>query len=110
MRRIPAGEIERVVIEQLRILLATPEIIVATWRAAREQDGGIAEAEVRDALIDFDPLWDELSPAEQARIVGLLVERVDIDTGGARICLRIEGLTSVMQELRLKSPDLRTAA
>jgi hypothetical protein len=26
----------------------------------------------------LDPLWDELFPAEQARIVALLVERVDI--------------------------------
>jgi site-specific DNA recombinase len=30
----------------------------------------------------FDPLWDELFPAEQARIVALLVERVDIGTDG----------------------------
>ncbi len=47
VRRIPAGEIERAVMDQLRKLLATPEIIVATWRAAREQDSGITEAEVR---------------------------------------------------------------
>lgn len=105
IRRIPAGEIERVVIEQLRILLATPEITVATWRAAREQDSGITEAEVREALIDFDPLWEELFPAEQARIVQLLVERVDITGDSAAIRLRAEGLASLVRELRAKVGD-----
>ena len=33
---------------------------------------------MREALERLDPLWDELFPAEQARIVRLLVERVDV--------------------------------
>ena len=37
---------------------------------------GITETEVREALTTFEPLWDELFPAEQARIVEQLVERV----------------------------------
>jgi hypothetical protein len=32
----------------------------------------------RDALASLDLLWDELFPAEQARIVQPLVERADI--------------------------------
>jgi hypothetical protein len=62
-----------------------PEIVVGTWRAAREQDDSIREAEVRDALLALDPLWDELFPAEQARIVQLLVERVEIAEDGLDI-------------------------
>src|SRR5262249_41654202 len=69
VRRVPAAEIERAVIDQLRGLLGAPEIIVRTWRAARETGGDISEAEVRQALERLDPLWDELFPAEQARIV-----------------------------------------
>ena len=73
--RLPAAEIETAVIDQVRSLLRTPEVIVATWKAGREQDSGITEGEVRDALMELDPLWEELFPAEQARIVQLLVER-----------------------------------
>ena len=36
------------------------------------------EREVVQTVTDFAPLWDELFPAEQARIVRLLVERVDL--------------------------------
>jgi site-specific DNA recombinase len=99
LRRVPAAEIEAAVIDQLRILLRSPEILVATWRAARQEDEAISEAEVRDALQRFDPLWEELFPTEQARIVHLLVERVELTTDGARIRLRTEGLTSLVRDL-----------
>ena len=55
---------------------------------------------MREALQRLDPLWDELFPAEQARIVQLLVERVDVGPDGADIRLRIEGLTSLVADLR----------
>jgi hypothetical protein len=59
-------------------VLRSPEIIVRTWRVARQSLDGLTEADVREALERLDPLWDELFPAEQARIVELLVERVAI--------------------------------
>ncbi|MBA3520345.1 MAG: recombinase family protein, partial [Rhizobiales bacterium] len=67
-----------------------------------------------EALLDLDPLWDELFPAEQARIVQLLVERVDITGQSASIRLRTEGLTSLVRDLRAKenepAPERRRAA
>jgi hypothetical protein len=52
----------------------------------------VSEVEVREALHRLDPLWSELFPAEEARIVQLLVERVDVSPEGADIRLRTEGL------------------
>ena len=78
IRRVPAGEIEAGVIDQLRGCCARLSIVVRTWRAARQSGEEISEPEVREALDSLDPLWGELFPAEQARIVQLLVERVDI--------------------------------
>ena len=98
--RVPAGEVEAAVIGQVRALLVTPEIVVRTWRAAREQDDTIGEGEVRAALHELDPVWDALFPAEQARVVQLLVERVDVKADGIGIRLRTEGLTSLVQDLR----------
>lgn len=98
--RIPAAEIEAMVIEQLRKLFRAPEVIVQTWIAARASDAAVTEMEVRDALFDFDSLWDQLFPAEQARIVQLLVERVSITTEGAEVSFRTEGMESILRELR----------
>ncbi len=100
VRQVPAAEIERIVIEQIRSLLQTPEVIVQTWRAARKTGKALAESDVRAALLDFEPLWNELFPAEQARIVELLVERIDLQPDGLDLRLRVEGLTSLCSELR----------
>ena len=98
--RVPAAEIEAAVIDQVRRLLQSPEIIVATWREAKKTDPKLAERQVRDALDNFDQLWAELFPAEQARIVQLLVERVEVSEHGANVVLKVEGLTSLLAELQ----------
>ena len=82
-------------------------MIVKTWAAAREHGDDISDTEVRDALIQFDALWEELFPTEQARIVQLLVERIDVDVDGISIRLRTEGIASVIAELR---PNMQKAA
>ena len=110
--RVPAGDIERAVVDQLRVILRQPEIIAGTCMAAQaemrgaEQDStgrAITEADIRAALTELDPLWDELFPAEQARIVQLLVERVEVSTEGLNVRLRVDGLTSLAAEMRRTS-------
>jgi site-specific DNA recombinase len=83
---------------------------VRTWRAARGT--GISEAKVRQALERLDPLWDEPFPAEQARIVQLLVERVEVHPDRVNVRLRTAGLTYLFAELRdgPNAADARRAA
>jgi DNA invertase Pin-like site-specific DNA recombinase len=108
--RVPAAEIEKIVIDQVRILLRSPEIIVQTWHSARKSVKGMTESEVRAALKAFDPLWNELFPAEQARIIELVVERVDIRADRVDIKLRIAGVTSLIGELTGSPSTHRNAA
>jgi len=110
VRRVPAAQIEDVVISQIRSMVQAPEIVVATWRAAKQTIKGLTERQVRDELHRFDELWSELFPAEQARLVQLLVDRVDISEKGADIKLRVQGLTSLMQDLNTATRDRRDAA
>ena len=97
--RVPAGEIEAAVIDQLRNVFRQPEIVAGTWKAARSHADNITEADARAALQQLDPLWDELFPAEQARIVALLVERVEIGTDGLNVRLRVDGFGSLAREM-----------
>jgi hypothetical protein len=97
--RVPAAEIEAAVIDQLRGIFRQPEVIVGTWRAARAEQDDITEDEAREALAELDPLWDELFPAEQARIVQLLVERVDVRMRGVEVRLRPLGLSGLVREV-----------
>lgn len=99
MGRVPAGEIEAAVIDQLRAVFRQPEIVAGTWKAARAHADDITETDARSALQRFDPLWDEFFPAEQARIVALLVERVDIGTDGLNVRFRVDGLGGLAREM-----------
>jgi DNA invertase Pin-like site-specific DNA recombinase len=96
---VPAAEVEDAVVAQVRHLLSTPEVIARTWAEAKNE---LPERDVVRTITDFAPLWDELFPAEQARIVRLLVERVDLAPTGLRVKLRAEGLQTLVQELRQK--------
>lgn len=108
--RVPAGELEGGVFAQVRALLRQPEIVVGTWQAARGTETDVSEQEVRTALDRIEPLWDELFHAEQARIVRVLVERVDVRASGAAVRLRLDGLGSLVRDLSAKAVDAGRAA
>ncbi|WP_276199962.1 recombinase family protein [Chelatococcus sp. XZ-Ab1] len=108
--RVPAAEIETAVIDQLRGLLRAPEVIIGTWRSARPEVDGLSEADVREALEGLDPLWDELFPAEQTRIIQLLVERIDVGHDGVDIRLRVDGLAHLVRDLGGIAASRRDAA
>jgi site-specific DNA recombinase len=97
--RIPAGEVERIVIDQLRAILRAPEIVLHTWRKARQKIDNFTETEVREAIEQLYALWDELFPAEQARILGLLVERIDVQEDAVEIRFCVHGLRSLVEDL-----------
>ena len=105
LSRISAAVVEDQVMTQIQRMLQVPEVIVATWRHARRKFKHLTEADIRGTLRDFGLLWNELFEAERARIVQLLVERVDIDPTGFRIRLRTNGIVSLVRELCQPAED-----
>jgi site-specific DNA recombinase len=85
------------------------EFSARTWAAAKlASEDEITEREVTVLLADFAAVWNELFPAEQARIVHLLVERVDVQENAFEVRFRAEGLASLVGDLRQQ--DERRAA
>ena len=60
----------------------------------------VDEREVVQALSLFDPIWESLTPREQARIVRLLVERVDYDgrQSTVSVTFRPTGIKALAQQ------------
>ena len=100
IRMVPAGEIETAVVAQLRGLLRSPEVIVRTWKQSSDTGDRLPEFEVTAALQALDPLWDQLFPAEQARILHLLIARATIANDGVSIELRADGIATLVADLR----------
>ena len=60
----------------------------------------IDEKDLKAALASFEPVWQELSPAERARILHLLIEEVryDAEAGEVAITFRPGGVRSLARE------------
>ena len=162
-KSVPAGEIERFVVEQIKAVGRDPAVLEGTLRQLRQQHAkaiadlkteqkvaerelarhhaalkklaahpeadalaalheqirgaehrlsGILEklqfsehqhvepAHVRAALAGFDGMWDRLPPVEQARLIGLLVERVAYDgaAGTVSVTFSPAGLAALAKE------------
>jgi DNA invertase Pin-like site-specific DNA recombinase len=108
VRRVSAAEIEAAVVDQVRALLQQAEVVVGTWIAAKTEAPDLKEVEVRDALARLEPLWGELFPAEQARLMRSVVDRVVVGPGGADIRLRVEGLSSLVHDLTANTVSAST--
>jgi len=106
--RLNAGMVEGAVVQHIRSLLRTPEIVARAVETARRTDPDMDERDVVTALAGFDGLWESLFPAEQARIARLLIERVTVSSDGLAVDLRTEGLGSVIREM--VTPKQRQAA
>ena len=176
MKSIAAAEIEEAVVDQLRAVFRTPEIITRTFREAKSREAeeldrmreenaeleetlarlretasrlldatgagngtlaaelrctssdiedvrarldstdaqisvleehAVTERDVVDSLERLDPIWEELFPLEQHRIVSLLVDRVEVQDDGLEVRLRGDGLRSVVAELRRDESEAR---
>lgn len=95
LRTVAAGEIEAVVVQQVRTMLQAPEMVAKTWKAEK----GLRKWDVMEALRRLDPVWEELYPAEQQRLVQLLIDRVDVVQDSVNVHLRAEGLGTLAREL-----------
>jgi hypothetical protein len=63
------------------------------------EDAVLEEGDVIEALAALEPVWEELYPAEQARILRLLIERIDIAPDGISVTLHAAGIRSLVAEL-----------
>jgi site-specific DNA recombinase len=57
--------------------------------------------EVAAALAQFGPVWESLAPREQARLVQLLIEKVDYDGANGRVAITFyaAGIKTLADEL-----------
>ncbi|MCW5756710.1 MAG: recombinase family protein [Phycisphaeraceae bacterium] len=64
----------------------------------------VDEREVAEAMKAFDPVWETLSPREQARVVRLLVQQVDYDGGTGTVSLTFhpDGLRALSAEAEVE--------
>jgi site-specific DNA recombinase len=97
--RLAAGMLEDAVVTEVRRILQTPEVVTQLIAALKTENGAISEVDIIAALHEFTTLWAQLFPAEQARIIQLLIRRVTVTADGLEVDIRREGIAGVIREM-----------
>jgi site-specific DNA recombinase len=104
--RIRPGDDNNAVIGRLADLQERIGLVEGRVKKVRDQAHDVRrrlidEEEAAATLALFDPVWEALTPAEQVRVVGLLVERVDYDgaRGKVSIAFHPTGIRTLAEEL-----------
>ena len=97
------------VVGQVRRILQSPEVMAQAILEIRDQD---PDADTKQAILtlqSIEPVWEELFPAEQARIIQLLVDRVTVSPTGIRVDMKTAGMKELIQSV-IAEPELKKAA
>ena len=86
--RLPAGE------------LRAPDMVAGVAERAARLDPSLDEAQVTVAMTRLDAIWDQLFPAEQQRIVRLLIDKVVVSPNDIEVRFRTNGIDVLALELR----------
>ncbi|MCL2000729.1 MAG: recombinase family protein [Planctomycetes bacterium] len=94
-----AGDMEEAVAGQARALLRDPAMVAGAIRAIEAEDTPHDPKETAKAVHNLNAVWDELFPAERARIVQLLFERIDLRPDGLNLFPHPNGLAALAREV-----------
>lgn len=96
---LPAEPIEELVVAQVQDALSAPHVVQAVWGLIKTQHPGISEPEVVLPMRQLATMWPQLFPAEQCRLVQLLIERIVLGNTGMEIIWRDSGWQALACEL-----------
>ena len=97
--RLPAAELESAVLDQLRAILKSPEMVATMLPQAVALDPTLDEARITVALRQLDSIWPQLFPAEQQRVLQLLIEKIIVTPDHLEVRLRANGIERVVLEM-----------
>jgi hypothetical protein len=100
--RLPADAVEAATVAQIKTVLSSPESVTGVCQFIRNNGAAVREDMAVMAMRQLSSVWEQLYPAEQHRIVNLMIERVDIVPGGLKVKWRELGWRALIEEF---APD-----
>lgn len=116
IRSIPAQELERAVLYQIKTAFKAPEIVAQVVDRLEKRRPEIAnelrtkkerEDFVRSELSNFDALWEELFIQEQRSLLADFLETIEVSEDGIQLHFKKNGLTAWVEEIRYGTGDNR---
>lgn len=96
VKTVSAQLIEEIILDRIKRLLTSPEWI---GRLLQTENTQFKIPDYRAALANFETMWDELFPIEQARIVQLMLKEVVIHPDRMIMHFHPLGMVTLLQEM-----------
>lgn len=103
--RVPADEIERVVLHQLGAIFNTLTCVAMVHRAYKKLRGNMEKElsmdEIRQAFNCLELIWNVLFPVEQYKLMHLLLDRVTVFSDRVELDIKTAGLSAFVNDLMI---------
>lgn len=103
--RIPADEIERVVLHQLGAIFNTTTCVAMVHRAYKVLKGKVGTEltmqEIRQAFTSLELIWDALFPVERYKLMHFLLENIMVYSDRIELEIKTAGLGAFVNDLMI---------
>jgi hypothetical protein len=110
---MPAHEVEKAVMEHVRMILRSTDITTEVFKAIRVLNNpntqDLDEYKTSNLMANVDKVWDSLYPLEQHRILHLLLKKVVIYPERIDVSLHPSGVANLVIEVAQKELELQEA-
>ena len=101
LKRVPAAELENLLLREIGSMLAKPEVIAGVMHQAAELDEHgkhLKLPTVQQAFDDLTNVWDVMFPVERYKFINEVVEKITVHIDRVEIEYKTDGLEAVITE------------
>ncbi|MDD4455907.1 MAG: recombinase family protein [Candidatus Methanomethylophilaceae archaeon] len=101
LKRVPAQELEALLLSEIGGMLAKPEVLAGILQAAKEisENGRYLKiAQVREACADLGKVWEVMFPVEQYQFIRAVIAKVTVFPDQVKIEYDTRGLEQIILE------------
>ncbi len=105
LKRVPAAELESLLLSEIGTMLAKPEILAGIMHSAAELDENgkrLKLKQVQTAFADLVKVWNVMFPVEQYKFIRTIIKGVTVWPDKVTIEYNTQGLESVIAETEAK--------
>ena len=102
VKRVPAAELEKLLLDDIAVMLSTPDMLAGVLNAAEDLDADgkqMRTEQVRNAFSDFAQVWDVMFPVERFRFIQEVIRQVTVFPDKVKIEYNTQELEQVMLEV-----------
>jgi len=101
VKSIPAAELEKLVLNDIALMLSKPEMLAGVMQAAKEVSpagANLQPEQIRKAFGDLVPVWDVMFPVERYKFIREVIRKVTVFPEEVKIQYNAENLAQVIRE------------